>query len=228
MKSREVKKYKLPSDEAKRISADLSEFADSDPHAIDGRYLVRSIYFDDPRDRALKARLKEASKRKVFRIRYYNHDDGFIRLEKKVKRNKLGKKIETQLTRDQVERILNGDYGFLADTEDPLCFELYERLEDGLYPRVVVEYTREPYAYNGARVTLDYHIKAGNEVGRFFDDDFGGEEIAEGLSVMEIKWKESLPQRVKDVIDYDHRSPDLFSKYAASRMFEAYKTYTKF
>lgn len=57
-----------------------------DAHAVDGRYRIRSLYFDTPEDRALREKLDGVSRREKFRIRYYNGDTGFIQLEKKCKR----------------------------------------------------------------------------------------------------------------------------------------------
>ena len=47
-----------------------------DAHAVDGRYLIRSLYFDTPEDRALREKLDGVSRREKFRIRYYNGDAG--------------------------------------------------------------------------------------------------------------------------------------------------------
>ena len=56
-----------------------------DAHAVDGRYLIRSLYFDTPEDRALREKLDGVSRREKFRIRYYNGDVSCIHLEKKSK-----------------------------------------------------------------------------------------------------------------------------------------------
>ena len=57
-----------------------------DPHAgSGGEYRIRSLYFDDAADTALREKLDGLSRRAKFRIRLYNDDAGFIRLEKKVK-----------------------------------------------------------------------------------------------------------------------------------------------
>ncbi len=57
-----------------------------DPHARpDGTYTVHSLYFDDWRDTALREKIDGLPRREKFRIRYYNGDLSFIRLEKKSK-----------------------------------------------------------------------------------------------------------------------------------------------
>ena len=57
-----------------------------DPHAgPDGCYQIRSLYFDDWRDHALREKLYGISRREKFRLRLYNYDLSLIRLEKKVR-----------------------------------------------------------------------------------------------------------------------------------------------
>ena len=45
-----------------------------DPHAKDGKYLIRSLYFDTPTDKALREKNDGVNLREKFRIRYYNED----------------------------------------------------------------------------------------------------------------------------------------------------------
>ena len=47
-----------------------------------GEYRVRSLYFDTPDDRALRDKLNGVDNREKFRIRLYNGDTSYIRLEK--------------------------------------------------------------------------------------------------------------------------------------------------
>ena len=70
----------------------LRAVAQADPHAVDGKYLIRSLYFDTPSDRALREKLDGVSRREKFRIRYYNGDTSVIHLEKKSKLGGLGNK----------------------------------------------------------------------------------------------------------------------------------------
>ena len=56
-----------------------------DPHAIDGKYLIRSLYFDDASDTALREKLDGINIREKYRIRYYNGNTDVIHLERKSK-----------------------------------------------------------------------------------------------------------------------------------------------
>ena len=55
-----------------------------DENGADGKYLIRSLYFDNIADKALREKLDGVNNREKFRLRYYNKDTSFIRLEKKV------------------------------------------------------------------------------------------------------------------------------------------------
>lgn len=71
----------------------LRAVMESDPHAVDGRYQIRSLYFDNEEDKALREKIDGVNMREKFRIRLYNCNAEVIHLEKKSKRNGLGTKL---------------------------------------------------------------------------------------------------------------------------------------
>ena len=81
---------------------------ESDPHAVDGKYLIRSLYFDNLDDKALREKIDGVNMREKFRIRMYNRDPSLIRLEKKSKRNGLGIKFSAYLSVEETEKITKG------------------------------------------------------------------------------------------------------------------------
>ena len=65
-----------------------------DAHAgPDGKYRIRSVYFDNADDKALREKNDGAPQREKFRIRYYNDNFSYITLEKKIKHNQLCMKV---------------------------------------------------------------------------------------------------------------------------------------
>ncbi len=48
----------------------LSAIAGQDAHAIDGKYQIRSLYFDNASDKALREKIDGVNRREKFRIRY--------------------------------------------------------------------------------------------------------------------------------------------------------------
>ena len=77
-------KYEIPHADYEAMRRRLRLIMTSDPHAsADGTYRIRSVYFDNSEDRALREKEDGIGKREKFRIRYYNGDTSVIHLEKK-------------------------------------------------------------------------------------------------------------------------------------------------
>ena len=76
-------KHEINEADLRTLRMRLQAIMKSDPHAKDGKYMIRSLYFDTWADRALREKLNGVSVREKFRIRCYNGDTGFIHLEKK-------------------------------------------------------------------------------------------------------------------------------------------------
>ncbi|MBQ7613898.1 MAG: polyphosphate polymerase domain-containing protein [Butyrivibrio sp.] len=199
----------------------LRAIADPDPHAIDGKYLIRSLYFDTPGDKALYEKQDGVSRRQKFRIRYYNGDKSVIHLEKKCKVGGLGVKVSANLTESQAQSIADGDIDWMKDSDVELLKELYYHMAaESLSPRSIVDYTREPFIYRpgNVRVTLDYNIRTGLSNTDFLDTECIMIPAAMGICIMEVKWDEFLPEIIRDVVQLPHCQTGSFSKYEASRM----------
>ena len=129
-----------------------------DPHAVEGSYFIRSLYFDNLADKALREKINGVNRREKFRIRYYNRDTSLIHLEKKSKWNGLGNKQGAVLTVQESQAVVDGDWDWMLDSGKPLVQELYSKmLSQGLRPKTIVDHTREPFIYapGNVRVTLD-------------------------------------------------------------------------
>ena len=165
----------------------------SDVHTdVDGRYLIRSIYFDNYMDKALREKIDGVSRREKFRIRYYNDDFSFITLEKKIKDNALCMKVEATITEEECRRILSGDTAFMREHPQPLMQELYAKMRyQMLCPRVLVSYVREPYIYQAGnvRVTFDSHIRTTLYHREFLEDQVIDIDTAEEPQdmILEVK-----------------------------------------
>lgn len=201
----------------------LKAVMQKDSHAIDGRYEIRSLYFDNMNNKALKEKIDGVNVREKFRIRYYNGDTSLINLEKKSKINGLCLKESVRLTIEQTEAILNGDYTWMAECKDSLIRELYIKMKhDGLRPKTIVDYMREPFIFRpgNVRITLDYNIRTGISCVDFLNNSCVTVPIANNPIILEIKWDEYLPDIIKDIIQLNNGRIGTFSKYAACRMYD--------
>lgn len=200
----------------------LRAVANPDPHAIDGKYLIRSLYFDNAADKALREKLDGVSRREKFRIRYYNEDTSLIHLEKKSKIGGLGKKESAGLTVVQAQDIVDGSLDWMADSSEELIYELYVKMRtQGLRPKTIVDYTREPFIFGpgNVRVTLDYHIRTGSCCSDFLNPDCPTIPAGKAPIILEVKWDSYLPDIIRDAVRLPGRRVTAFSKYAQCRIY---------
>ncbi len=194
-----------------------------DTHTVGGKYKIRSLYFDTPSDKALREKLDGVKYREKFRIRLYNGDTSLIHLEKKTKIGELGYKESDTLTKEEVEAILCGDFEFMKNGSRPLLCELYSKMMyDGLRPKTIVDYTREPFVFTpgNVRVTLDYNIRTGLYRTDLLNMSLPTIPIADNPVILEVKWDDFLPDIVRDAVNIDGRRTQAFSKYAACRSYD--------
>ena len=200
----------------------LRAVAESDPHAQGGRYLIRSLYFDNLGDKALREKIDGVNLREKSRIRYYNGDTSVIHLEKKSRRAGLGTKFSAALSREEAQRIVDGDPDWMMDSGRPLVQELYCKMRwQGLRPKVIVEYTREPFIYRpgNVRVTFDYDIRTGLSCTDFLNPDCVTIPAGDAPILLEVKWDAFLPNIIRDAVQTPGRHAEAFSKYAQCRIY---------
>lgn len=224
-KYRHELKYEISYHEYINLKLRLEPIMKRDIHADgSGIYTIRSLYFDNFNDKALKEKLDGIKNRDKFRLRCYNNDFSFILLEKKSKRNSLCLKKSTNLTREQCEKILDGDIGFMADSENELFADFFAAMSGQLMrPKTVVVYKREPYIFEAGnvRITFDSDIRTGLYSTNFLDGDLplipvmGSEKM-----ILEIKYDEFLPDVIRHAIQSGVPRVQAFSKYAAARQYE--------
>ena len=194
-----------------------------DEHASGGKYCIRSIYFDNLLDKALREKIDGVNHREKFRMRYYNGSLSEIHLEKKSKENNLGNKQMCFLKIYEAQRIINGDLEWMKESGRPLVVELYSKmLSQGLQPKTIVDYVREPYIFNAGnvRVTLDYDIRTGLLSTDFLNPESLTIPVCFPGTILEVKWDAYLPEIIRDIVQLDGRRSSAFSKYAVSRMYE--------
>ncbi len=200
----------------------LRAVARPDGHARDGRYFIRSLYFDNLADKALREKLDGVDRREKFRIRYYDGDVSLIRLEKKSKRSGLGSKVSAFLTAEEAQAVVDGSWDWMPGSGRDLVLELYSKMKSqGLRPRTIVDYTREAFVYGpgNVRVTLDYDIRTGLRCTDFLDPDCITVPAGDASAILEVKWDAYLPAVIQDAVQLPGRRAGAFSKYAACRVY---------
>lgn len=202
----------------------LSLIAQPDPHTgKDGRYRVRSLYFDNIDNKALREKLDGVNNREKFRLRYYNDNTASINLEKKSKINSLCGKEATRITKAQCEWLISGDIEWMKYCSNNLLLELYTKMHyQQLRPTTVVDYMREPFIYGpgNVRVTIDSEIRTGLYSKDLFNQDLPTLHTSTGgIIILEVKYDEFIPDIIRDIIQTENRRASAFSKYAVCRTY---------
>lgn len=222
MKYRNEWKHEISYADMLTLRSRLCAVAKRDIHTVDGKYMIRSLYFDNAADKALREKTDGVNVREKFRIRYYNNDTSFIRLEKKSKINGLCSKVSTLLSEEQAGLIVGGVYDWMLDGDVPLLHEFYSKImSQGLRPKTIVDYIREPFVFapSNVRVTLDSGIRTGLGCTDFLNPSCVTVPVCNAPIILEVKWDEFLPDIIRDAVQLPDCRAGAFSKYAACRIY---------
>lgn len=218
-------KYEISKGDYLALKSRIGKICTRDPHVNEnGLYQIRSIYFDNLYDKALREKINGAAKREKFRIRWYNDDFSFITLEKKMKINNLCLKYDATITQDECYRILDGNIEFMKTHQEELLKELYAKMRyQGIKPKVLVSYVREPYIYKSGnvRITFDSVIRT-----TVFRKDYMTQNVFDISAtdypedmILEVKYDAFLPGIIQDIIQVNDTRQQAFSKYVACRRY---------
>lgn len=206
-------KYLIDTAQKEAICSRLAPIMQLDPHATNGGYSLRSLYFDDYFRSAYEEKDAGVLHRKKYRIRIYDYSDKSIKLERKKKFGSYIYKESANLSRQQFYKILDGEYDFLLTSEQSLCREFYyECVSNVMRPRTIVDYERQPWILDAGTVRITFDIDVRAAIGSYdiFDASLPGLPVLEpGKCVMEVKFTEFLPNFVREIL------PDRASEFTA-------------
>lgn len=223
MQFRHEVKHEINSHDMHILRQRLRAVMQPDDHAAGGKYEIRSLYFDNLEDRALREKLDGVSVREKYRIRLYNNDPSVIHLERKYKRGGLGCKEFATLTVEQAQAIVHGDIGWMAAATDTVILNFFSHMRtEGLTAKVIVDYTREPFVFapGNVRVTLDYNIRTALRCTDFLNPDCVTVPVSDSPCILEVKWDNYLPDVIRNAVQLGERHCTAFSKYAACRIYD--------
>ncbi len=223
MKFRHEWKHEIIPSDILELRMRLKTVMSFDSHAINGEYKIRSLYFDDFFDTALKEKINGVNVREKFRLRYYGDDISHIMLEKKSKINGLCMKQQEVVSIEDVNYILQGNFKIHLQDKRELVRELAVKMKNnGLRAKTIVDYTREPFVYvpGNVRVTIDKNIRTGLKNTDFLNPQSVTVPIVNDSIILEVKWDEFLPNIIRDIVQLNGRRTSAFSKYAVCRMYD--------
>ena len=182
-------KYICSSAELAELQVRLTALLMPDPHSgADGRYRVRSLYFDTYDDRLVRE--------EKWRIRSYNLDRSYVSLECKMHEGDRVRKQICPIPAVLLDEILLDRYPQIGGQNPPLLNRFlvlhYTQL---LHPAVIVDYMRTPFLFpeGNVRVTFDCGIASGAEPACYWDPDTALRPVLPaGAELLEVKFDSFL------------------------------------
>lgn len=221
-KYRHELKFKISNSAAEVLKQKLSLILKKDKNAYysDGSYLIKSLYFDDLDSSSYYEKMDGVLYRKKYRIRIYNNNDEFIRLEKKMKHNTYTAKEQMLISKDIYSKILNGKLDEIDSPTGLLEEFITNSKTKHLVPSVIVLYHRTAFTYpiSEVRITFDSHIQSGLYNYDLFDKNVPMYNVSEsGKQVLEVKFNEVLPLHIANILNDIPSCKEAVSKFAICR-----------
>ncbi len=221
-KYRHELKFKISNSAAEVLKQKLSLILKKDKNAYysDGSYLIKSLYFDDLDSSSYYEKMDGVLYRKKYRIRIYNNNDEFIRLEKKMKHNTYTAKEQILISKDIYSKILNGKLDEIDSPTGLLEEFITNSKTKHLVPSVIVLYHRTAFTYpiSEVRITFDSHIQSGLYNYDLFDKEVPMYDVSEsGKQVLEVKFNEVLPLHIANILNDIPSCKEAVSKFAICR-----------
>ena len=211
-------KYLISRQSAQLLKLRLPHVMRPDPHAgPTGQYTIRSLYFDDVNFSAFEEKVSGVDNRTKYRIRCYNYQDNYFKLEKKEKKGHLTRKTARRISREEVLR-LQKETGIPLERDCDLAEELRLRnRQQGAVPVVLVDYDRTPFVsvYGNTRITLDENLRTIPYVHDIFAPGHPAIPVLEPDQViLEVKFDDFLPGHLDACLADIPKVPMAISKFA--------------
>ena len=130
---RTEQKYILNPLEKAHLEFVLNGTLHRDIHSVGQSYMVRTLYFDTWDDRDFYDKVDGLEMRRKIRLRIYEPNAPYAKLELKEKQGSLQRKRSLQLTQEQALCLCAGDYKPLMQMDSDFAMELYTRMQQFCY-----------------------------------------------------------------------------------------------
>ena len=198
-------KYILHDDLKDAVESELAHFMQLDPFVKrfeNKKYLVRSLYFDDPFYTFYYEKTDGLMHRQKFRIRTYslNYDPKVpIMLELKGRYNNFVYKNRTEIAHD---KHISHDAFLLTDNiinkkdNNVLDQFTYDRFKKHIKPVMLIDYQRRAYQSKydyEFRITFDGELYGTHTTDLFPKDNVKKRKLIDGYTIMEVKFRKHVP-----------------------------------
>lgn len=215
-------KYIIPIEHFSRLKVKLDLLMERDENGVNGKYLVRSQYYDSVRDNDVFDNLSGVEEKRKIRVRIYSPKSLDAKLEYKMKSNTDSRKMSIALTKDQALRMEAGNFSFLLDKDEDLAKLLFVKInQNGYRPKSIVEYQRLAFKYpvSDLRITFDTEVRSTVDPYGLFKDHLASIPLlSEDLGILEIKYSGFLPSPFSKIVSEIDKIAEGVSKYSLSRL----------
>lgn len=221
--SRKEMKYVINSFQYAQLSNVLSDVLIPDKNNGAFGYLIRSIYFDTPFNKDYYERVDGVENRKKIRIRTYDVNNPYVKLEVKRKFGTSQRKESLIINREDAQRLIECDYEVLLKYDNKVANTIYNIMKIDYYrPVVIIEYRRKAFIHstNNIRITLDSEIRSNEIQLDFFNKDTVLYPLFDyDTKVLEVKFDKFLYRWISDILGSCDVKQQSVSKYSLSRSF---------
>lgn len=206
-------KYSISENDFYIINHNLKGIVEKDYNCKGEYYTISSIYFDTYNKTSYNQVRNGISERWKYRIRYYNYDDSYIKLEKKHKINGLTNKTSIKITKRQLTDIMKNKVEIKPSNPALLNEFVIKMKTELLRPIIYIEYDRIPYTYSigNVRITLDYNIRYSNNYTNLFNSRKRTYSLDN--KILEVKYNELIPDFIRFRLELNHLEQISFSKF---------------
>jgi hypothetical protein len=191
-------------------------------------YKVRSLYFDNFDYKCVDEKLAGEKNRSKYRLRVYNNNFDNIKLEVKIKNNSISFKKSFKVDKQFCVKLINNyDLSIQDITDHELKNQVIYMKHNWFKPASIVNYDREAFFYskNFLRITFDKNITSELSNLDFFNLNYQRQKIfTNDLVVMEVKFKNYIPNFIVDIFQKYNITRSAISKYVLSYKFRQFNT----
>lgn len=215
------KKYGISKIESGILKKKLEMIMKRDKYNEKNKYKVKSLYFDSIYDKDFYDKQNGIEDRKKIRIRFYDENTKFLKLEIKEKLNEVSRKKSIVIDKEIAIALIKQRYDVLKKIDNPVAEKIYFIMQCGYYkPKCMIEYTREAFYLkeNNIRITIDSDIKATETNLDIFSEKRSLYPSLIKGDVLEVKYSNFLVSYIKNILDSVSKQEVSVSKYANSRL----------
>lgn len=202
------------------LESRLKNILHKDKNQQEDSYSVTSLYLDTQNDRLLVESINGESIRTKYRIRMYNHNSDYLKLERKHKVQQLSEKGSYLVTKDFVKKLYQCNMDFIESNNQIIQEVVILNKTELLRPKIIVEYDRSAYIseIGNVRITFDRDVRASNVIEKFIEGKPLFERILpSNKNLMEIKYDGILPGYITRILSIGNLQRVSFSKYVLCR-----------